>query len=118
MGMLEDTQGEAWFLTVPLPVASGGWVPLLLLSAMGEKERFNGFCAMVRGRSEEPRAVRNWLMVATCLPTFATLKSEDHTEPAPTLTVQGILGPAPHPLLQQENWFHPPPQKIYPSQER
>lgn len=33
---------------------------------MGGKERLNGFCVMVRVRSEEARAVRNWLMVAAC----------------------------------------------------
>lgn len=35
---------------------------------MGEKERQNGSCAVVRSRSEEARIVRNWLMLVACLP--------------------------------------------------
>lgn len=40
---------------------------------MGEKERLTGLCDMVRGSSEEARAVRNGGMLAACLPPGSTV---------------------------------------------
>lgn len=43
---------------------------------MGEKERHNGLCAVLRGRFEEVRPMRNGLVLVACLPHRTRVMSE------------------------------------------
>lgn len=63
---VKDTQRAAWVLKASTSLPSA----MVSKYAMEkwEKERKNGLCAIVRGRSEEVGAVRNGLMLAASLP--------------------------------------------------